>query len=562
MKRIVIFTLVWFVFSLVQAFFTEIVDDEAYYWVYSRALDWGYFDHPPMIALLIKMGYALFPGELGVRLLPSLLGAGTIFLVFLMLKDKVKDLRLLMLVSLSIPLVHSHVAGPLAIPDLPLVFFATLFFYFYKRYLDKETPLIIFMLGLSITLMLYSKYNGFLVIGFTILSNLKLLTRRSFWVLVAISVTLYLPHILWQVKHDFVSFGYHLVDRNAPFEFKYLVEYIGNQILMVGPFCWVILIYLGFARKAENKFELALKFNLFGFFLGFMISSLKGHVEPHWTAFAIVPLIMLSVPEIDKRMRLKKWVLVLSYLTLPLIFLLRLFVITDIGILPEPLSHRFLHKKEYYLQIKEGAGDRPVVFTNSYQHPSLYWYFTKDPSFSRNDRFYRRNQYDLMNMEAELQGKEVLYFTRIAFPGVDSLKTTRSTAMVYNITYYGTFNRVEISLPDMEWDFEIGEMVQVDLELINPTDRTISFSDSCSFKPSLIYTYYSEKQKGRAFFAKYENKLPDLAPGEHVIFPVKIRVPYVPGKYQVMISFGAEYLPAGLNGRPVKMTVHSRSKAN
>ena len=180
MKKILLFTSLWFIVSLLQSFFTEIIDDEAYYWVYSRCLDWGYFDHPPMVALLIKLGYALFPGELGVRLMPSLLGAGTLFLVFVMLKDEVKNLNLLMIVSLSVPLFHTHVAGFIAIPDLPLVFFATLFFFFYKKYLQKESWLIVFLLALSIALMLYSKYHGLLIIGFTILSNLKLLLRRSF----------------------------------------------------------------------------------------------------------------------------------------------------------------------------------------------------------------------------------------------------------------------------------------------------------------------------------------------------------------------------------------------
>jgi 4-amino-4-deoxy-L-arabinose transferase-like glycosyltransferase len=334
-----------------------------------------------MVALLIKMGYVLFPGELGVRLIPSLMGAGTLFMVFVMLKDKVKDFRLLVLVSLSIPLVHSHVAGFLAIPDLPLVFFATLFFYFYKQYLEKESPFLIVALAFTIAMMLYSKYHGFLVIGFTILSNYKLLYRRSFWVVVALSVTLFLPHIIWQIKHDFISFGYHLVGRNRPFLLKHLLEYIGNQILMVGPFCGIILLYQGMARKTENKFEAALKYNLIGFFVGFFLSSLKGHVEPHWTAFAIVPLIMLAVPVIDKSKRLKKWVIPLSYMTIPLIVLGRLIVIVDFGLLPEDTSQRFLHKEEFYLQLQEEANGRTVVFNNFYQHPSLYWYFTKEPCF-------------------------------------------------------------------------------------------------------------------------------------------------------------------------------------
>lgn len=562
LKKISLFVLAWFFLSLLQSFFTEVVDDEAYYWVYSLNLDWGYFDHPPMIALLIKIGYALFPGELGLRLIPSLLGAGTLFLVFLMLKDNMKDLRLPMVVSLSIPLIHTHVAGFLAIPDLPFVFFATLFFFFYKRYLEKESAWIIILLALSISLMLYSKYHAFLVIGFTVLSNLKLLGRKSFWLVVIISLVLYLPHIIWQIRNDFVSFGYHLVDRNAPFQIKHLLEYLGNQIVMVGPFCGIILICLGFSRRVENKFEAALKFNLVGFFAGFLFSSLKGHVEPHWTAFAIVPLLILSVPMVDQRPRLKKWVLNLSYISILIILPARFIVIEDFGILPEQVSHRFLHKEEHYLQIQEKAGNRPIVYSNSYQHPSLQWFFSKKPSFTKNDRLYRRNQYDLMDMEADLHGKKVMYFTRFDVPGADSIITDRQRFQVHYTSFFASYNRVEIRPPELDWDFEAGDMLDVDLKLVNPTDRSIYFSDSCSFPPVIVYTYKHGSGKARARFAQYSNTLPTLEPGAQLIFPVQIRAPYEPGSYQLTFGFGAKNMPAGMNGRPVRMTVHSRSREN
>ena len=67
--------------SLVQAAGTELFDDEAYYWVYSRFLDWGYFDHPPMIAVLIKLGTSILPGELGLRFFIVLMGTATIALI-------------------------------------------------------------------------------------------------------------------------------------------------------------------------------------------------------------------------------------------------------------------------------------------------------------------------------------------------------------------------------------------------------------------------------------------------------------------------------------------------
>ena len=47
--------------------------DEAYYWLWSRALAPGYLDHPPMVALWMRLGTELAgPGSLGVRLLAPL----------------------------------------------------------------------------------------------------------------------------------------------------------------------------------------------------------------------------------------------------------------------------------------------------------------------------------------------------------------------------------------------------------------------------------------------------------------------------------------------------------
>ena len=54
-KLTAFFYATWTIITLIQAWGTELFDDEAYYWVYSKFLDWGYFDHPPMVALLIKM---------------------------------------------------------------------------------------------------------------------------------------------------------------------------------------------------------------------------------------------------------------------------------------------------------------------------------------------------------------------------------------------------------------------------------------------------------------------------------------------------------------------------
>src|SRR5471032_548152 len=62
------------VLRLVSAAYTPLTFDEAYYWTWSKHLAGGYYDHPPGVALLIRLG-TLIAGdtELGVRLVSILL---------------------------------------------------------------------------------------------------------------------------------------------------------------------------------------------------------------------------------------------------------------------------------------------------------------------------------------------------------------------------------------------------------------------------------------------------------------------------------------------------------
>src|SRR3954447_4599808 len=59
---------------LVAAAFTPITFDEAYYWMWSKSLAGGYYDHPPMVAFVIRLGTMIAGDtELGVRLVSILL---------------------------------------------------------------------------------------------------------------------------------------------------------------------------------------------------------------------------------------------------------------------------------------------------------------------------------------------------------------------------------------------------------------------------------------------------------------------------------------------------------
>src|SRR5215467_4130666 len=68
---------------LVAAAFTPLTFDEAYYWMWSKHLAGGYYDHPPMVAFVIRAG-TLIAGdtELGVRLVSILLALPMSYAVY------------------------------------------------------------------------------------------------------------------------------------------------------------------------------------------------------------------------------------------------------------------------------------------------------------------------------------------------------------------------------------------------------------------------------------------------------------------------------------------------
>ena len=167
----------WLFLALAQSASTELIADEAYYWVYSRFPAWGYFDHPPMIAFLIKSGYAIFQNELGVRLICALLSTFTILITESLTERKNPFLFYTIVLSIGV----LQIAGFLAVPDTPLLFFTALFFYTYRSFSKNTNWKNTLLLAIAISLLFYTKYHGLLIVLFTFLSNIKLFSRWQTW---------------------------------------------------------------------------------------------------------------------------------------------------------------------------------------------------------------------------------------------------------------------------------------------------------------------------------------------------------------------------------------------
>lgn len=411
MKRItpvqlfILFLLGWFLLNLFQAVFTEITNDEAYYAFWGKYLDWGYFDHPPMVALFASLGSLLFPHNLGVRFVTVVTQLATLVLVWKTTGLRLSSNRMVVrFFAFAASIVMFTVYGFITTPDVPLLFFGALFLFAYQLFLKQDNLFNSLLLTVAMAGMVYSKYHAGLFIVLVVLSNLKLLLNYRFWLAGFLSVILLIPHLCWQIQYDFPGFQYHLFDRSSDFRWKFFFDYWPNQLAVFNPFSLVAVVWALFSKKKMELFDRALYFIIVGFLLFFWGMTFRGHVEPHWTIVAALPMMILVMQESELNPKLERYIRRFVYPSLILVLLGRALLMTDL--LPQRLN---LHGKERkYTTLHTIAGDAPVIIRGSFEHPSLYHYFTGGKTQLISSLYTRRTQFDIWKFDADFYHQSVL----------------------------------------------------------------------------------------------------------------------------------------------------------
>jgi len=558
-KIILYFLLLWTILNAIQAYTLELQGDEAYYWLYSRYLDWGYFDHPPMVALFIRLGDCIMHNEFGVRMLTVLASSASIYILWLILKKYAVDAVAFVLVVTGIFIFHIY--GFTITPDVPLFFFTVLFYYVYQRYLEKDSYVLGLLLALIIACLLYSKYNGVLLIGFTVLANLKLVKRWSFWLIVLLAGALYLPHLLWQAHHGYPSINYHLFERSAhTYNFTDTFSYIPGQLLMAGPLIGWFLFYKAFTTRVKDAFIRCLMVNCVGTFVFFFISSSKGEVQPHWTFILFAPLVMLVLICFKQKGGRPKWLLPLALVNVSLILAVRIIIIIGFG-----FAKTYGHLKSYYgfkewaQVVKQKAGNNYVVMSEGFQNPSKYDFYTNSlKCFAYDTRYYRRTQFDIWPMEDSLQHKRAFYLTYYPIKGltIDSIKLAAGTWYTAWVDDVRTYQKVNFETTSYKMTASPGQKLSFDLTVTNPYPYPISFSskgylhpvvlEACLFKGDMLL---NTQQADHAF-----NQI-NLNPGQNASYTFALTAPVEKGNFDLLFSLRTDPFPGSKNSRIISITV-------
>lgn len=469
-----VFLVSFFVINLIQSACTGLVEDEAYYWVWSKNLAWGYFDHPPMVAVFIWLGGLLFEGELGVRFLSVISFSLMLYVMWDTLDPKVRkgraDLFFLLIVSLALLQIYGFVSTP----DTPLMLFTATFFWVYKRFLHDGSTKNALLLGLAMAAMLYSKYHGILIVGFVVLSNLALLGNARFWMAGLFGLLLFTPHLLWQYENGFPSFVYHLSERaSKPYSIGFTLNHLLNVLVVVGITFPVVYGAL-WGKRAEGLLERAYQFVIYGFIGFFFLTSFRSQPQAQWLAATLIPLALFVFPFFTENQGSRKWLYRLGLTQLSILILARFFLAVP-SLSPVVLE---THLADTWVpDLKTQTAGLPIVFVNSYQNASIYSFYTGIQTHSFGVPKGRKSQYALLDTEAEMQGKKV-YAVGKQLDDKEYLLTKADDSLFgYVIDPFRSFQNIKCLIEAEALDMVAGQEVRIPFDMINTYDRDISIQN-------------------------------------------------------------------------------------
>ncbi len=247
-------------------------DDEAYYWAWSRRLDLSYFDHPGGVAWAIAAAIAVVgEGSLGVRL-PSVLCGLLVALPMAALSAALAQeqgrpvgpaLLWALLLLQACPLFA--LAWVFAAPDALLLLAWAGAMALAAAALQLDRPRLWLGAGLLCGLGLEAKHTAvLLVLGLGLGLGCSAVGRRQLrgpwpWLGGALALVCWLPVLVWNGQHGFISAAFHLRGRpgGAPGFWAGEATLLGGMLLLLGPAAAPLVAGLGQGLRQRSLGGLA-----------------------------------------------------------------------------------------------------------------------------------------------------------------------------------------------------------------------------------------------------------------------------------------------------------------
>ncbi len=440
-KKLVIFLAAFTLMRLIVAGSFELALDDGYYWLWSQHLSLSYFDHPPMVALVIAATTAFGQSEFFVRL-GAVIGAvfATILLYRLtsrLYKSEEAGWHSAWILNLSL----IFCAGALEVtPDTPLVPFyllAMLLFYDAANAKNGEWGKWT-ATGAAIGLAMLSKYTavfffpGALLYLFLSPGKRGWLLRPHPWAAAVVAALVFSPVIIWNMQHGWISISFqakHGLEQVQGNPLGRFFEYAGFQMILysIGIFFFLAAaavdsVKTSFTGSSHGTSDTTVDANrfLFSFWmpslLFFTLNSFRATVEGNWPILGFVPLFALAgglAPGWFQNPRLKKPLMASIAAAVLLIAFFHIQIVDPV--IPHPkryeISRRVFGWKKLGHEVDAERGTFPAKFivADRHQIAGLLTYYTTPHLPAYLIGGYNRLRYTFLPTVDSYTGSDALY---------------------------------------------------------------------------------------------------------------------------------------------------------
>jgi 4-amino-4-deoxy-L-arabinose transferase-like glycosyltransferase len=282
---------------LAAAAWTPLTFDEAYYWMWSKSLAGGYYDHPPMVALVIRLGTMISGDtELGVRLVSILLALPMSWAVYRTAAILFGGSRVASSATILLNVTLMAAVGTLIVtPDAPLLVAASFLLFALAKVLETGRGAWWLAVGAAAGAALLSKYTA-MFFGPAILIWLVAVPKlrrwfASLWLYLGglVALAMFSPVILWNADHHWVSFIKQMGRaRIEDFRPAFIAELIPTQIAFATPLVFILgtmgLYALVLRRTGATPARLLINTMFWTVVAYFIWHSLHARVEANWFA--------------------------------------------------------------------------------------------------------------------------------------------------------------------------------------------------------------------------------------------------------------------------------------
>lgn len=241
-----------------------LIEDEAYYLLWTEKLSWGYYDHPPMIAWWIATGKALLGATpLGVRLLPVLTSVLLTLLTYRITSIATRDQSSALFAAFWVNcMTLVTMLSFAATPDAPSLLFWTISFWGLVELSNSKNPNWWFVVGIFAGLGVQTKFTN-LFFGLALVIWLlgskegrSWLFRWHVWGAGILALIIMSPLIFWNYNHDWIGLErqFGRLDVEKTFQPLNILEMVLTQLLLISPI--VCVLALTRLRTTVQKFPL------------------------------------------------------------------------------------------------------------------------------------------------------------------------------------------------------------------------------------------------------------------------------------------------------------------